>query len=175
MTTRWSRSSAILSTRDKVVIGLLCFYIAVALSLELYWLVFNQVMETRTDVFAKILSLYWTADYTWRIPGYPPEKAFTLSLETVNVFVTPGLSLGLIWAILKRRPYRFALQLLIATYTFYGTFLYYSVAHISNYALFEDSGASPYLILYLANLPWLAGYAWLAWDAFNEIVQRAKS
>ncbi len=28
------------------------------MTLEGYWLMFNQVMETRTDIFAKILALY---------------------------------------------------------------------------------------------------------------------
>jgi hypothetical protein len=70
-----------LGAKDKVIIGLIVAFTAVALTLELYWLVFNQVMESRTDVFARALALYWPADYTYRIPGYPIEKAFTLSLE----------------------------------------------------------------------------------------------
>ena len=119
---------AALPTKDKAIIGLILLFTSVALTLELYWLIFNQVMESRTDLLAKILALYWPVDYTWRIPGYPIEKAFTLSFESVNVLVTPWLSLGLIWAILKRRAYRYALQLVIATYTFYGTYLYYSTA-----------------------------------------------
>jgi len=161
-----------ISIKDKVTIGLILFFTTVALTLELYWLIFNQVMESRTDLLAKILALYWPVDYTWRIPGYPIEKAFTLSFESVNVLVTPWLSLGLIWAILKRRAYRYALQLVIATYTFYGTYLYYSTAHISGYAVFEYKGAYTYLMFYLMNLPWLAGYAWIGWDAYRAIVRR---
>jgi hypothetical protein len=166
---------ASLPTKDKAIIGLILIFTSVALTLELYWLVFNQVMESRTDLFAKILALYWPADYTWRIPGYPIEKAFTLSFESVNVLVTPWLSMGLIWAILKRRPYRYALQLVIATYTFYGTYLYYSTAHISGYAVFEYKGAYTYLMFYLINLPWFAGYAWIGWDAYRAIVRRERS
>jgi hypothetical protein len=37
-------------------------------------------------------------------------------VETVNVFVTPWLSLGLIWSIIKQRAYRFPLQLFIGKY-----------------------------------------------------------
>jgi hypothetical protein len=160
-----------LSGKDKAIIGLLLFYTTVALTLELYWLIFHQVMESRTYLFAQLFALYWPADYTYRIPGYPIEKAFTLALESVNVLITPWLSMGLIWAILKRRPYRYALQLVIATYTFYGTYLYYSTAHISGYAVFEYKSAYAYLLFYLTNLPWLAGYAWIGWDAYRAIVR----
>jgi hypothetical protein len=162
---------AALPAKDKAIIGLVLLFTSVALTLELYWLVFNQVMESRTDLLAGILALYWPADYTFRIPGYSIEKAFTLSLESVNVFVTPWLSLGLIWAVLKRRPYRYALQLVVATYTVYGTYLYYSTAHISGYAVFEYKGAYTYLLFYLMNLPWLACYAWIGWDAYRAIVR----
>ena len=76
-------------SKDKVIIGLIVGFTAVALTLELYWLLFNQEMESGTDAFARALALYWPADYTYRIPGYPIEKAFTLSLEGVNTFLTP--------------------------------------------------------------------------------------
>jgi len=162
-----------LSARDKVTIGLILAFTAVALTLELYWLIFNQEMETRTDLLARALAIFWPADYTFRIPGYPIEKAFTMSLEGVNVLLTPVLSALLIWAILAGKPYRYALQLMIATYTVYGTFLYFSVAHISGYAVFETRSLSTYLLFYLVNLPWMIGYAWIGWDAYRAI-SRAK-
>jgi hypothetical protein len=172
-----SLHSAGLPARDKVIIGLIVAFTAVALTFELYWLVFNQEMNSRTDLFARALAIYWPADYTYRIGGYPIEKAFTLSLESVNALLTPILSVVLIWAILRRKPYRYPLQLVIATYTFYGTFLYYSVAHISDYAVFKYKNAYTYLLFYLVNMPWLLGYAWIGWDAYREIVrsQRTRS
>jgi EXPERA (EXPanded EBP superfamily) len=166
-----------LPTKDKVIIGLTVAFTAVALTLELYWLVFNQEMESRTDVLARALALYWPADYTYRIPGYPIEKAFTLSLEGVNTLFTPIPSFVLIWAILARKSHRYPLQLVIATYTVYGTVLYYGVAHISGYAVFEYKTAYTYLLFYLVNMPWFVGYGWMGWDAFREIVraQRTRS
>jgi hypothetical protein len=164
-----------LPARDKVIIFLILFFAAIAFTLEAYWLIFNQVMESRSDVFARILALYWPADYTYRIPGYPIAKSFTLALEGVNTLVTPFLSFVLIRAIVKRKPYRYPLQLAIATYTFYGTFLYYLVARISGHAVFAYQGAYPYLMFYLANLPWFAAYGWMSWDAYRAIVQRYKS
>jgi hypothetical protein len=165
------RAGRPLPAKDKAIIGLVLFFTAGALTLELYWLIFNQEMESRTDLFARIFALYWPADYTYRIPGVPIEKSFTLALEGVNTFLTPWLSILLIWAILKRRPYRYALQLTIATYTFYGTLVYYLVAHISGYAAFEYKGAYTYMVFYLASLPWIAGYAWIGWNAFRAITQ----
>jgi hypothetical protein len=165
------RTGEPLPAKDKFLIGLIVLFTAVALTIELYWLIFNQEMESRTDFLARILALYWPADYTYRIPGYPIAKSFTLALEGVNTVLTPLLSFLLIWAIIKHRPYRHALQLTVATYTFYGTFLYYCVAHISDYAVFEYKGAYTYAMFYLANLPWFAGYAWLGWDAFRAITR----
>lgn len=162
---------SLLSNSDKVIIGLIVFFTSVALTLELYWLIFNQVMESRTDTFARLLAIYWPADYTYRVTGYPIAKAFTLSLEGVNTFLTPVLSAVLVWSILKHRSYRYPLQLLVGVYTTYGTFLYYSVAHISDYAVFADRSVGTYLKFYLLNLPWLAGYAWIAYDAFVAIVR----
>jgi EXPERA (EXPanded EBP superfamily) len=162
---------AVLPTKDKVIIGLLLGFTAVALTLELYWLVFNQEMERRTDLLARVLAIYWPADYTFRVSGYPIEKAFTLSFEAVNVLLTPILSGLLIRAILTHKPYRYPLQLTIATYTFYGTYLYFSVAHISDYAVFEYKSPYTYLMFYLVNLPWLIGYAWIGWDAYRAIVR----
>jgi hypothetical protein len=75
-----------LCTKDKVVIALVVLYSSVALTLELYWIIFHQVMEFRTDLFARVLRFYWPADHSWRIQGYPAEKAFVLSLDLVNVF-----------------------------------------------------------------------------------------
>jgi EXPERA (EXPanded EBP superfamily) len=95
----------------------------------------------------------------------------------VNTLFTPIPSFVFIWAIVARKPYRYPLQLVIATYTVYGTFLYYSVAHISGYAVTEHKSAYTYLLSYLANMPWFVGYGWIGWDAFREIVraQRKRS
>jgi len=66
---------------------------------------------------ARAFALYWPADSTYRVPGRSVAKSFTLALEGVNTFITPCLSFVLVWGILKRRPFRHALQLTIATYS----------------------------------------------------------
>ena len=164
-------ASARLPGKDRVIVGLILFFTAVALTLELYWLIFNQVMESRSDPFARLIAVYWPADYTFRVPGYALEKSFTLSFEGVNVLLTPILSVLLIRAILMRKRYRYPLQLVIATYTFYGTYLYFSVGHISGYAMFEYKSAYTYLLFYVVNAPWFIGYAWIGWDAYRALVR----
>lgn len=156
---------------DKVTIGLIFFFALIAFTLEAYFLMFNQSLEQRSDVFVKMLSLYWPADYTYRIPGWPIEKCFTIALETVNTCVTQIASFFLVRAIVKRKPYRHAMQLTIAVYTFYGTFLYYFVAHLSGYRIFENHGTYPFLMFYLANLPWFVAYLWMAVVSFRAIVK----
>jgi len=164
-----------LPLRDKVTIGVMVFFAAVAFTLEAYWLIFNQVMESRTDIFARALALYWPADYTYRIAGYPIEKCFTLAVESLNTVVMQPLSLLLIFAIVARKPYRYPLQMLVAMCMLYGTILYYYVAHLSGYAVFAYQGTYPYLMFYLANLPWAIGCSWMVYDAFRSMVERFKA
>lgn len=161
-----------LPARDRVTIGLLGFYLLVAVTLEAYWLLHHNEMEGRSDVFARLLQLYWPADRTYHLPGYGVDKAFTLAVESVNTVFTQWLQLWLIWTIVKRRHYRHILQLTVATYTFYGTFLYYYVAHLSSYAVFEERSTYAFLMFYGANAPWLLGYAWLMYDAIRALSAR---
>jgi hypothetical protein len=161
-----------LPAKDKIIIGLIVFFTAVALTLELYWLIFNQEMETRNDLLKRMIALYWPADATYRAPNRSVAKSFTLALELINTFITPWLSLLLVWAILMRRSYRYALQLTIATYTFYGTLLYYLVAHISGYEVFMNKDVTTFLLFYLVNAPWFLAYAWIGWDAFQALAPR---
>jgi hypothetical protein len=37
--------------------------------------------------------------------------------------------------------------------------------------VFAEKSIGNYLLFYLANLPWLASYGWMAWDAYRAIVR----
>jgi hypothetical protein len=163
-----------LAPRDKLTIGLLAFFVLIAWTIEAYWVLHNDSMEGRHDLLARALALYWPADRTYRIAGHGSAKSFTLALETVNSFVTSWLQLWLIAAIVRRKHYRHVLQLTVATYTFYGTFLYYYVAHLSGYAVFEYRGAYPFAMFYGANAPWLLGYAWLMYDSIRALTRKLR-
>jgi hypothetical protein len=158
-----------LSTKDRVTVGLLIFFMLIAWTLEAYWLIHNNDMDAHNDLFQKALALYWPADRTYHVPGRDTAKSFTLALESVNVCVTQLLQVWLIFAIARKRHYRHVLQLVLATYTWYGTFLYYYVAQISGFAIFEYHGTYPFVMFYACNAPWFIGYAWMAWDSMRAI------
>jgi hypothetical protein len=153
----------------------LCFFILIAVTIEAYWLIFHDSMELRHDVIAKILAMYWPADYRYRISGYGADKTFPLALESFNTVVTQWFNALLIYAIVKRRSYRHVLQLTVATLTAYGTFLYYYAAHLSGYSVFAYHGTYPFLMFYLANAPWFVGYLYLAYVSFRSIAATLKA
>jgi hypothetical protein len=61
------RAVATLPARDWLVVGLILFFTAVALTIELYWLLHHQEMNSRNDPTNHIISLYWPVDRSWRI------------------------------------------------------------------------------------------------------------
>jgi hypothetical protein len=164
-----------LPTSDKVTIGMIVFFMLVAVTLEGYWLIFHNHMDERNDLFVKLLALYWPADRTYHVAGWDVAKSFTLSLESINTVVTQWFNAWLIWAILKRKHYRHALQLTISTYTAYGTVLYYYVAHLNGYTNMEHHTTGAFLMFYIANLPWLVGYGWMAYESIRAIARRFRT
>lgn len=163
------------TARDKAAIALLAFFVVIGFTIEAYWVVHNDSMQGRHDVVARLLALYWPADRNYRVPGRDVAKSFTLALESINAFVTQWLNLVLIWAIARGRRWRHVLQLVVATYTFYGTVLYYYVAHLSGYAVLAYRGTYPFVMFYAANAPWLLGCGWLMWDAVDAILRQRSS
>src|SRR5438128_1452007 len=120
-----------LARKDGVILGLLGFFILVACTLELYWVVYADqlVPRSQTDLLAYWFSFYGEADTAY----YDHVTPFSRGVETLNVFVTQWLNLWLMYAILKRRPYRHALQLAVGAYVSYSVILYFWLAHLSGY------------------------------------------
>jgi hypothetical protein len=58
---------------------------------------------------------------------------------------------------------------------FYGTVLYYYVAHLSGYAVFAYKGVYTYALFYASNAPWFLGCGWMMLDATRHILQRFKT
>jgi hypothetical protein len=164
-----------LEAKDKATIALLGLFILVAWTLELYWLIHHNNMEGRQDLLARLLQIYWPADRTYRIAGYGADKAFTLALESVNTLATQWLQVWLIYAIVKGKTYRHVLQLTVATYTWYGTFLYFYVAHLSGYAVVEHRGLYPLALFYGINAPWFIAYAWFMYESIAHLVQQGRA
>lgn len=143
-----------------------------ASTLELYFLVAHDRLAAAAahNPFAWLLAIYGPADRAY----FDAPSPLALALEGFNVAVTQPLGALLAYAIVRRRPWRWPLQLGVGAYVTYSVLLYFLVAHVSGLAGMRDRRVATFAIFYGANLPWLAGYAWLAWDAARAIVARMR-
>ena len=159
-----------LPRKDRLILGLLGFFILVACTVELYWVLYADqlVARSQTDLLAYGFSFYGEADRAY----YDRVTPFTKGLETLNVFVTQWLNLWLGYAILKRKPYRYALQLTLGAYLTYSVVLYFWAAHLSGYEGMQQRSLYAFVMFIVPNLPWLVGYLYLGCDAFRAITRR---
>lgn len=149
-----------LSAADRVIIGLLAFFLAIAFSLELYWIVYNDSLVARADheLFAYLFQIYGDADRAY----FDRISPMAIGLEQINVFVTQFVNVWLIWAIVQRAYYRHVLQLIVGSYLAYSVVLYFWAAHVCGYPDMRYHSAYTYFLFYAPNLPWLLGYAFMA-------------
>ena len=159
-----------MSRRDKATLALLGFFFVIGFTIELYFIVEHRVLVAAAahNPFAWLLSLYGPSDRDY----FSAPSSLALSLETLNVFVTQPLGLVLAWAIVRRRPWRWPLQLAVGSYLAYSVVLYFLNAQVSGFAGMEGRSFRTFAVFYAGNLPWLVGYGWLAWDAAREIHAR---
>ena len=153
---------------DVFAVCLLGFFILAALSIELYYILNVHTLPERTDLFAKAYAWYGKADRTY--DGYG-DVSVALALETINVFVTQILNLILVWAIVGRKVFRYPLQLAVSAYVTYSVVFYQWLQQVSHYENMPHKTVEAYL-LFLANLPWLAGYGYLGYRSFLVILRR---
>ena len=166
-------SAPLLPRKDWLILGLLGFFILVACTVELYWVLYADqlVARSQTDLLAYGWRLYGEADSAY----YDHITPFTVGLESLNVFVTQLLNLWLLYAILKHKPYRYALQLTLGAYLTYSLVLYFWTAHLSGYAGMRERSFYAFFMLVTPNLPWLLGYLYLAYDAIRAISERFRA
>ena len=158
-----------LSGEDKLTLGILMLFIAVAFSLELYFVMHYRDINTQQHLFARGFQIYAAGDNAYYGHGniYVP-----FALETINVFFTQVLNVALIWAIMKRRAYRYPLQLAVSAYMSYSLIFYFWLAHVSGYPGMPERNAWGVFIFVTPNLPWLIGNFYLAYRAFVVIQRR---
>jgi hypothetical protein len=159
-----------LPMKDWLILALLGFYFLSAVTLELFWVRHSDelVARSETDLMAAAFRLYGAADSAY----YDAVTPYTLGLETFQVFVTQPLCLWLAFAILARKPYRHALQLAVGAYVSYSVVLYFWTAHLSGYANMRSRDLPTFLLYYGANLPWLLGHLYMAYDSGRAITAR---
>jgi hypothetical protein len=159
-----------MARRDKVTLALLAFFFVIGFTIELYFVVAHRglVAAAAHNPLAWLLSLYGPSDRDY----FASPSALALSLEGINVFVTQPLGVVLAYGIVKRRAWRWPLQLAVGAYLAYSVVLYFLIAQISGFAGMERHSARAFIVFYAANLPWLIGYGWMAWAAAREIRAR---
>ncbi len=159
-----------MSRRDKVTLGLLAFFFVIGFTIELYFVVAHRglVAAAAHNPLAWLLSLYGPSDHDY----FTAPSALALSLEGFNVFVTQPLGIVLAWAIVRHRTWRWPMQLAMGAYVAYSVVIYYVIEQVSGFAGMSGRSVRTFAVFYGANLPWLAGYGWMAWDAAREIRAR---
>jgi hypothetical protein len=161
-----------LSRADRVTIGLLGFFMVMAFTIELYFVLHYRDVREQTGVFASAYAIYGAGDEAYYGRG---NIHVPLALETINVFFTQALNALLIWAIVKGRAYRHPLQLLVSSYLAYSVLLYFWIAHVSGYAAMPVRGAWGYFIFYVPNMPWLLAHLWMGQQSFAAILRRFRA
>ena len=156
--------------RDKATLAVIAFFFVIASTIELYFLVAHRTLVAAAPhhPLAWLLSLYGPSDSAY----FDAPSPLALSFEGLQVAVTQPLGVVLAYAIVRRRAWRWPLQLAVGAYVTYSVVLYFLVAHVSGLAGMRDRSVATFAIFYGANLPWLVGYAWLGGDAAREIVAR---
>lgn len=159
-----------MSRRDRLILGLLCFYILIAFSLELYWLIYRDELVARAphELFARLFQIYGDADRAY----YDRVSALAIGLEGINVYFTQILNVLLMYAIVARRYWRHTLQLLVGSYLAYSVILYFYAAHVTGYPDMRYQSTYTFFLFYAANLPWLLGYGYMAYDSIRAIHRR---
>ncbi|GAA2212087.1 hypothetical protein GCM10009850_075490 [Nonomuraea monospora] len=158
-----------LSWRDRVSIAILSFFMLMAWTIELYFILHHHDIRQRSDVFALAYRLYGRGDAAYYGSGF---TALPLALETFDVFVTQVFNALLVWAIVRRRFYRYPLQLGLSAYSAALVLLYFWTAHVSGYAGMADKGFWNFVILVVPNLPWLLGDLFLLHQAVIPVLRR---
>jgi hypothetical protein len=102
---------------------------------------------------------------------YDLISSFERGLESFHIFVTQWLIIWLIRAVARRWAYRHVLQVAVGSYVAYSTLVYLAAKHLTGYPLMPAKEPSAFLILYLANLPWVIGNLLIAADGARGLIR----
>lgn len=162
-----------LPSKDKAIIAMLGFFLVMAYTIELYFILCHKDLAARagTEFFARCFQIYSAGDMNY----FSPVSNLALALETLNVFCTQLANVWLIFAIVRRSPYRHALQLTVSSYLSYSVILYFWEAHVSGYAAMPHKDAWGYFIFYAPNLPWLLAHLYMGYDSIRTINERFRT
>jgi hypothetical protein len=153
--------AASLPTKDRLIIAALVFFCVFNLTMDLYLILHSRVLMERasTNWFAYLWVIYSDVDRGWIVDPW------SLAQETLNVVVATPVNLWLMWAIVRRAPGRYPLQLALGVAMVYSVVLYHTAGHLSGYAGMREKTLASFATYYASSLPWLLFHAYLAYDA----------
>jgi hypothetical protein len=157
-----------MAVNEKASLWVIAFFAVIAYTLELLWLYHAFDWPTQTSIWATGARYYGMGDRAyWDQPSY-----FEVGLESFNVFFIVSSELWLGYAILRRRAYRWPLELCIGGYLTYSVIYYFTVKIAFPQMFTQD--ISSYTMLIVPNLPWLFGGAWWICDAGGVILKAVR-
>ena len=158
---------SLLTARERRVVWQLAFFIITGYAIELPWLLSSAELPRLENLWGEFWALYGQADRGY----YDQVSSFERGLESFHIFVTQWLQLWLLWAVTRRWAYRHVLQIAVGSYVAFSTVVYLVAKHLTGYALMPEHELPNFLILYLANLPWVFGNLYIAVDGARELVR----
>ncbi len=152
-----------------IVVGLVVFFIAFNFTVDRYWVAHARELAAlaSTDVFARMFQTYAQADHGY----FDKVSELELGLETVNFTLTQALTIVLLIALLRRWAIRVPLQIAIGTYVAYSVLFDWWCAAIAGFPGMDEKTPWHFFVFISANLPWLAGHAYVAWDGVRTALR----
>lgn len=154
-------------SRDRAVLAVCAFFVAAALTIELWWLRHAADLPGESGWLGAAFRFYGRGDRGY----YDQVSGFEIGLETFHVYVTTFGYAALIVSVLTGTAWRMPLQLCLGAYVAYSVVIYFAGKHLLGYAQMPVHDIPSFLIFYLPNLPWLFGSLFLAFDAGLEITR----
>ena len=150
---------------NPIVIGLVLFFIAFNFTIDRYWVSHAHELPARAqnEVFARMFENYAQADRGY----FDKVTEAELALETVNSTLTQGLTILLLIALLLRWPLRVPLQIAIGSYVAYSVLFNWWCAIIAGFPGMDQKTPAHFALFFGANLPWLLGHAYTAYDGIR--------
>ena len=158
-----STKSSIKPPINWVVVGLVVFFIIFNATIDRYWVAHAHELPALagTDLFARIFEIYAAADHAY----FDRVTQEELALEIFNSTITQVFNIWLLIALLRRWPLRVPLQMAVGSWVSYSVILDWTSAALTGFPGMDDKTPGNFFTFFTANLPWLAGHLYIAYDA----------
>ena len=160
--------------RNRLVIGLLLFYVAFSATIDLYWVVHAQhlpELAAAGDWIARLYGNFATTDHGY----YDRVGQAELGLEAVNVTVTQAMNLVLLVALWRRWPMRVPLQMAIGAIVAYSVLFDYACAALAGFPNMDTHDAGSLASFFGASAPWLLGHLYFVWDGWRQAARALRT